>query len=98
MNQSNQPFSGSDLSATQIIPDFRFRRLADHDREHTHSAKPPHADLPQPENRKEPTSVPAQSSDQPPVSGPARKHFSIFNVSPIEDALLRETFTGRFTL
>lgn len=98
MNQSNHPVSLTDLSEKQDESLVRFRKVADHCHGHKRSAQRPHANLTQPDLPKEPQTLPSQSSDRRSTSGSQDNHSPFFNLSPIEDALLRETFSGRFTL
>ena len=98
MNQSNHPVSLTDLSEKQDESLVRFRKVADHCHGHKRSAQRPHANLTQPNIPKNSQTPSPQSRDLRSTSGSQDNHSSFFNLSPIEDALLRETFSGRFTL
>ena len=98
MNQSNHPVSLTDFTATHETSHARFRKIADHCHEHDRSAPPPQTDPTQPETHKEPQAPPAESSELRSTSSSRDNQSSFFHLSPIEDALLRETFSGRFAL
>ena len=98
MNQSNHPVSLTDLSETQDESLVRFSKLADHCHEHKRPTQQPHANLTQPNIPKESQTPSSQSRDLRLTYGSQDNHSSFFYLSPIEDALLRETFSGRFTL
>lgn len=98
MKLSNQPVSPSDVSESHGTSDDRLRKRPPHCRQNSRSNKPPNTDLTPPENRTERQGLTVPSRDLPSSSAPQGPQSSIFDVSPIEDALLRAAFTGKFTL
>ncbi len=97
MPQSNPPVSNKDISNIEELSDDRTLKGTDHCHAYQRSVPRPKTYPTEHVGRKQPQTPTPQTSELQSLSGCPRNPSSLFSVSPIEDALIREMFNGRFT-
>jgi anti-sigma28 factor (negative regulator of flagellin synthesis) len=94
MTLPNQAVSQHSFSESRNKPEARLKKVSQHHTGNTHDQPSTNTNAPQNDN----PDAPEMSRESRAAATCEEAETSFFNLSPIEDALVREAFIGRFTL